>query len=298
MEEKISVIIPTIEEESLFAVIEHLRKLLGKDIEIVVVDKSSDEYFDRIKKAGVVAIRQKDSGVENAIMLGLRSAKGSILASIDADGTHEVAGIKKALEIIEAGKADLVLGNRLNGLEKGSMSFYLKFGNSVLSWIFSRVYKTKIHDVLTGLFVMRRSSFDSIKETEPYRAGIAFFAVELARRGYRIGEVDIKYYKRKYGPSKLANSKFAYGLGVAAHLIRRIRDYSPLLIFGGLGVVFILFGGILGVFVLISFIRSGLLTEIGRALIAFMLVVLGFLMIATGFILDLLLEIEKIVSRK
>ena len=36
--------------------------------------------------------------------------------------------------------------------------------------------------------------------------------------------------------SKLTRSKLAYGVNVASHLIRQIRDYSPLLIFGGMGV--------------------------------------------------------------
>lgn len=218
---EISLVVPTIEEESVFKLIKDARNLLGKDTEIIVVDKSSQEYKKRLLKTGVKVLNQKDRGVENAIMLGLRTAKGQILASTDADGTHSIDGLKKGFDLIKAGKADIVLGNRMNGLQEGSMEPYLRFGNMVLSSLFSIVYNTKVEDVLTGLFVMKKSAFQKIKNITPYRAGIAFFVIELAKRGYRVGEVDIKYYARKNGVSKLAKSKFAFGVGVASHILSK-----------------------------------------------------------------------------
>lgn len=218
---KLSIVIPTIEEESLFKMIKDIRRLLGKDTEIIIVDKSSDAYFKRLLKTGATVIRQKDRGVENAIMLGLKHANGRLLASIDADGTHELTGIKKGVEAINRGKADIILGNRLAGLSEGSMNSYLLTGNMILTGLFNIVYDSNIHDVLTGLFVMKKSAFEKIKDVKPYRAGIAFFVIELAKRGYKVGEVDIKYYIRKEGVSKLARSKFAFGVGVASHILSK-----------------------------------------------------------------------------
>lgn len=298
MPKDVSIVIPTIEEESVFGLVDSLRRTLGKGIEIIIVDKSSKPYHDKLRSTGATIIRQRDRGVESAIMQGLRRAHGEILASIDADETHDISGIVDGVEMVRAGKADLVLGNRMRGLEKGSMDRYIMVGNSALSWMFSRLYKTQVHDVLTGLFVMRREAFDSIRNVEPYRAGIAFFAIELARLGYRVREVDIRYYKRRLGKSKLTRSKLAYGVNVASHLIRQLRDYSPLLIFGGLGVVVVIVGLALGTGVLVSFVQTGRFTQTGRALLAFMLVVLGFLFFVAGLILDMLLEIEKQISRK
>jgi dolichol-phosphate mannosyltransferase len=297
MTAKVSVVIPTIEEESIFPLIDEIYSMLGKNTEIIVVDKSSDEYYNKLKKTGVTIIRQKDRGVEKAIMMGLKAAKGEILASIDADRTHEARGLLEGVRIVEKGDADIVLGNRMAGLEKGSMSFYLRFGNSFLSWLFSVLYKSKVHDILTGLFVVRHDAFESIAKIEPYRAGIAFFVIELANKGYRIKEIPIKYSKREHGESVLTNSKLGYGFTVASHMVRRIRDYSPLLVFGSLGVIFVLAGVILSIYVLANFLSTGLFTEIGRALISFMLFVVGILSIIAGFILDLLLEIDRKLDR-
>lgn len=297
MRPDISVVIPTIEEESVFKLVKDIRRLLGNGTEIIIVDKSGSAYFNRLKGTGAKVIRQRNRGVENAIMMGLREAKGSILASIDADGTHDPRGLKEGLALVRSGEADLVLGNRMNSLEKGSMSWYIKVGNGVLSWLFRTLYNAQVHDVLTGLFVTKRSSFDEIRHIEPYRAGIAFFAIELARRGADIKEVGIKYYRRRHGESKLTRSKFIYGINVASHIIRQLRDYSPLAIFGGLGIVAILIGLVLGTNVLWNFWVSGRFAETGRALIAFFMVMLGFLLWVAGLILDLLLEIERKIGR-
>ncbi len=289
---KISVVIPTIEEESVFGLIRRIRKLLG-NVEIIVVDKSGEAYYKRLKATGAVVIRQKDRGVENAVMQGLRHAHGEILASTDGDDTHDISGIAAGVRLVQEGKAELVLGNRMHHLEEGSMNGYLRFGNAMLSKMFSTFYKAHIDDVLTGLFVVKREAFDSIRDVDPYRAGIAFFAIELARRGYRVRQVDIKYYKRRQGESKLTRSKLAYGINVASHLMRQLRDYSPLLVFGGIGVLVIIAGLVVGVGVLLQYLHSGTFTLTGRALLAFLLVVVGFLFFVAGLILDVLVEIEK-----
>ena len=298
MHYRISVVIPTIEEESVFKLVKDLKRAFGKGIEIIIVDKSSDGYYELLRSTGATIIRQRDRGVENAIMQGMKKASGDTIASIDADGTHDISGIIDGLKLVESGKADLVLGNRMGSIEKGAMGPYLWTGNAALSHMFSVLYKTKVHDVLTGLFVMSRKAFEDVRDERPYRAGIAFFAIELARRGYRVKEVDIKYYKREQGRSKLTRFKFAYGVNVASHLIRQIRDYSPLLIFGGLGVIIIIIGLAVGASVLLGFAQTGIFAQTGRALLAFMLVVLGFLFFVSGLILDVLIEIEKRLMKK
>lgn len=295
---KISVVIPNMQEETLFDIIPKLRYMLGKDIEIIIVNMSSAEYLERLKKTGVTIIKQEKGGVETALIKGLKFAHGDILASIDADGTHELIGIKKAIHLIQENQTDFVLGNRLGSLQKKSMPRYLKFGNAFLSLLYSIIYRSRIHDVLTGLFAVRREAFEKIKNVKPYRAGIGFFAIEIAKQGYRITEIPIKYYKRPYGESKLAKSKFFYGIGVAIHIIRSARDYSPLIIFSIIGIIFIIAGLLFGMQVFISFISTNKFTLTGRALASFLFLMIGVLFIIAGLILDLLMDIKRKIERR
>ena len=224
MRPKLSVVLPTKDEEGVFDTIDSLRKRFGKDIELIVVDKSGPEFRERVRKTGVKLLVQKSRGVENAMIQGLSSARGDIIVSLDADGTHDISGISDGIRLIRQGKADLVLGNRLDGVEEGAMTAYLRFGNAMLSHIYNVFYRQHIHDLLTGLLVMRRSSFEKVKDRRPFEMPIAFCQIELARDGCKIEEVPIKYYKRKYGASRLTKSKFFYGFSTAWRIVRRSMD--------------------------------------------------------------------------
>ncbi|MEM3791594.1 MAG: glycosyltransferase family 2 protein [Candidatus Micrarchaeaceae archaeon] len=299
---EISIVIPNKNEKSIFELVDKLENMFQNKAEIIIVDKSDERFRNEVKEKyknekNVKIIFQKDTGVESAIKQGIDAAKSEIVASIDADMTHEPEGILRALELLKKEDYDLVLGER-KIQEKGAMSFRIKIGNWIISWLFRKLYHANVHDYMTGLFVLRKSAYESIKNTEPYRAGAAFFSVELAKKGYKIGEVPIRYAKRKEGYSKITRSKTGYGIVVASHLIRQVRDYNPLLIFGSIGIASMAIGILIGSYVLLNFLHTGQFNEVGRALIAFMLVVLGILSIIAGFIIDLLLEIENIIKKR
>jgi len=218
---EVSVLLPTKEEEGAFAVIKGLKKIFGSRAEIIVIDKSSEAYRKKIKKLGVVLVKQTTKGVENGLIEGFRYAHANILATVDADGTHSLDGIAKGVKLIKEGGADLVLGNRMNNLEKGSMSGYLRFGNWGLSLMYNIFYGQNIHDILTGMQIMSRRAYEKVKIIRVFDMPIAFFQIEIARQGYRVGEVNIKYTERKFGESKLAKSKLMYGLKTGAQMVRR-----------------------------------------------------------------------------
>jgi glycosyltransferase involved in cell wall biosynthesis len=292
----VSVILPTIEEEAAFGLIERLKSLMP-GCEIIVVDKSSPAYRKRLRATGVKVLAQRSSGVEAATMEGFANAHGAVLANLDADGTYAPEDLVHAIESLERQDADMVLGNRLHGKNKNSkaMKSYLSFGNKSINKIYAAMHGINIHDGLTGIFAMRREAFDAIRDAKPYRAGSMFFVMEIEKKGFKkITEIPISYGERMEGSrSKLAKSKLLYGLGVTGHIVRSARDYSPLLLFGSIGAVLIIAGFVLGAFVIASYLSSGQLTEVGRALISFMLVIIGFLSIVVGLIVDLLLQIAR-----
>ncbi len=294
--EGISIVIPTKNRlNDLKRCIESLIPQLSSMDEIIVIDKSSEEYKRRMKKKGIFLISQKTRGYENTLMEAFSEAHGKILSTIDADGTYKPEDLKRAIETLVKGNFDMVLGNRINEHNKNVMGSYISFGNKNLTSIYNKTHKAKLHDVLSGIFVMHRKAFESIRTIKPYRAGTLFFIMEISKKGYdNIVDIPISYLERPNNSvSKLAKSKLLYGAGVALHIVRAARDYNPLAIFGAIGVLLILAGLILGAFVIGSYLASGTLTEIGRALIAFMLVTFGFLSLILGLILDLLLQISK-----
>ncbi len=293
----LSIVVPTLNEKDAPRTIKALQKAFGRDAEIIVIDKSDAAYRRELVRTGARVITQKSRGYEAALMEGFRAAKGSIISSMDPDGTYDVQDFKRVVAKVRSGEADFCSGNRFGTLHEGAMTPSVMFGNKFLTGLFRSLYHKDMHDGLSGSFAMTRKAFESIRDEEAYRAGTLFFMVELARRGFNMMDIPISYRPRIGSMSKIARAKPIYGMNIARNIIRFARDYNPLLIFGILGVVFIVLGLILGALVLAAYVHTGTLTEIGRALISFMLIVLGFLSILGGLLLDLLLQIEKILMR-
>ncbi len=290
---KLSIITPTMNEHAAPKTIRELVRSFGKSAEIIVVDKSSEANRKKLLNIGAKVIVQRSTGYENALMDGFRAAKGNIISTIDPDGTYSVEDFKHVVNTVKSGQADFVSGNRFGKLHKGAMTTSIAIGNKFLTGLFRFLYKKDIHDGLSGSFAMTRKAFESIRDEETYRAGTLFFEIELARRGFNMVDIPINYHPRVDSVSKISKAKPIYGMNIARHTIRFARDYNPLLMFGSIGVGLILIGLIIGAFVLTNYFYTGSLIEIGRALVSFMLIVLGFLSILGGLILDLLLRIEK-----
>jgi dolichol-phosphate hexosyltransferase len=234
------------------------------------VDKSSDEYRDKIRKTGVLLVKQKSKGVENGLLEGFKHAHADILATVDADGTHELEGLEEGVRIIKQKKADLVLGNRMAYPDQGSMSPYLWFGNWGLSLMYNLFYKQNIHDVLTGMQIMSKEAYEKVKNLRPFDTQIAFFQTEIARKGYRVIEVPIKYHKRELGESKLAKSKLMYGIHTGNHILKRSNYNAAFMTLGVLGIITI----ILSVFFWISY---------GFSLRIFIAILMGIFFLLFGF---------------
>ncbi len=293
----ISIIIPTKDELNVKNILKDIEKNFKRnEIEIIIVDKSKPAIKRKIKRLGFAVIDQSSNGYENALVEGFKKAKSPILATIDADGTYSVNDLKSVILELKNSDYDFVSGDRSKGLR--GLKFYIWFGNKFLTKLFNLLYHKKMHDVLSGVFAMKKEVFDKIKYDDAFRAGTLFFEIDAVRRGYSIKDIPISYADRLNTKSRITKSKPIYGLFIAFYSIKYARDYKPLLLFGILGVIFIVAGLIIGAFVIQNYIATGTLIEVGRALISFMLIVLGFLSIITGLILDMLSEIEKVMLRK
>ena len=293
---RLSIIVPTKDEPTAPRLIRKLKALFPGS-EIIIVDKSSRRNRRALERTGAMILNQESNGYENALMEGFRASHGEILATIDADGTYYAEDLKKVINELSKGNASFVAGSR-TVREKGSMTGTIRFGNSFLTGLFNLLYRRRMHDVLSGSFAMTRQAFDSMHDESPYRAGTIFFEIELVRRGFAIADVPIKYAVRRGAPSRITRAKPLYGLTMAYHAVRYARDYNPLALFGSIGIAAIVVGVVIGALVLANYFATGALSEVGRALLAFMLVVVGFLSIIAGLILDLLLEVERKLYRE
>src|SRR5256884_9039044 len=123
------------EEASIGRVIDEVRKALGgRLLEILVVDTDSRDRTREIATAkGARVISEPRRGYGRAYQTGFREARGTYLATLDADLTYPADRLPDFLAAPESARADFVSRARLPHLAAGAMSGMHPTANAILN---------------------------------------------------------------------------------------------------------------------------------------------------------------------
>ncbi|MES9537262.1 MULTISPECIES: glycosyltransferase family 2 protein [unclassified Actinomadura] len=216
----------------------------GIDGEVVIADNGSTDGSQQLARdAGARVVPVIDKGYGNALMGGIRAARGKYVAMGDADDSYDFATLGPFLDELRDG-ADLVMGNRFKGgIADGAMPpLHRYLGNPVLSFVGRLFFGSKIGDFHCGL---RAFDKDAILRLGLQTGGMEFaseMVVKATLQGYDIREV----------PTTLSPD----GRTRAPHLntwrdgwrhLRFLMLYSPRWLFLIPGLVFMTLGLIAGI---------------------------------------------------
>jgi glycosyltransferase involved in cell wall biosynthesis len=163
----------------------------GIDGEVVIADNgSTDGSQELAERAGARVVPVAEKGYGNALLGGIRAARGRFVIMGDADDSYDFSGLEPFVERLRAG-ADLVMGNRFaGGVEPGAMPALHKYiGNPVLSFIGRTFFGTRIRDFHCGLRGFRR---DRLLALDLHTTGMEFASEVVVRSvlaGYDVTEV-------------------------------------------------------------------------------------------------------------
>ncbi|HKY32999.1 MAG TPA: glycosyltransferase family 2 protein [Candidatus Polarisedimenticolia bacterium] len=199
---KLSVLIPVYNERKTVA--EILRRVRaaespGLAIEIVAVDDgSSDGTWDELRSFEAPATRvlrhAANRGKGAAIRTALAAATGDAIIVQDADLEYDPSEYRTIVPLLEGG-APAVFGSRILGRNPRSYRRYY-YGGRALTWLFNRLYGTRLTDLTTCYKAIRRDVANRL----PLRCDGFEFCPEVAAllclRGVPIVEVPIAYRPR------------------------------------------------------------------------------------------------------
>lgn len=195
---KVSVIIPTMNEErSIGQVIDEVRKALGaRPHEILVVDTSSKDRTREIaRERGARIIDEPRRGYGRAYKTGFENATGEFVATLDADMTYPASEIPALLDMLETKGIDFITTNRFAQMEKGAMSAKHRFGNWVLSAATRILFRVKVKDSQSGMWVFRRGILKGLELLSDQMSLSEEIKIEAFRK-FRAAEAPISYRAR------------------------------------------------------------------------------------------------------
>ena len=220
-ESTVSVIIPTMnEEKSVGLVIEEVRDAFAgkRETEILVVDTNSEDRTKEIAASlGAIVLDEPRRGYGRAYRTGFENAKGEFIATLDADMTYPATDLPGLVDMLDAEGLDFITTNRFARMEKGAMRTKHRVGNWVLSTATRLLFRVRVRDSQSGMWVFRRSVLDVVKLESLGMAMSEEIKIEAFRKA-RAKEVPITYRVR-IGEVKL--NSWRDGLGNLKFLFRK-----------------------------------------------------------------------------
>jgi glycosyltransferase involved in cell wall biosynthesis len=233
--------IPCLNEQVAIATVVARIKKSCPQSRVVVFDNGSDDRSVEVARSAGAEIRHESRrGKGHVVRKMFRECDADILIMIDGDNTNDVEAWPLLIAPVIDGRADMVIGSRLQDAEDGAFRPFHMIGNRILGGLMRRLFRLPVEDVLSGYRVFSRRAFKSIPvesagfevETE-----ITLKAVELKLNAV---EIPTRYAKRPVGSqSKLRT--IHDGLIIFFAVFRVLKDSKPFTFFGAISIFCFLF---------------------------------------------------------
>ncbi|MCD6367493.1 MAG: glycosyltransferase family 2 protein [Candidatus Aenigmarchaeota archaeon] len=209
---KVSVVIPTLNEEKNLPIVLKDLKKLGIVDEIIVVDGySKDKTVEVAKKFGCKVLYD-NKGKGSALRLGMKKATGDIVISMDADCSMIAKEIILLKAGIEAGY-DICMGSRfIQGGGTEDMPLFRKFGNKVFVFLVNLFWGMRYSDLCYGYRAFRKSIIDKL---DLKRDGFGIeteISIKAAKKKLRVLEVPSFEKSRKFGKGNLRSFRDGWNI--------------------------------------------------------------------------------------
>ncbi len=229
----ILIIVPAYnEEESIPGVIRDLREQVPQ-AEILVVDDGSEDATTQV--AGQMGAKVLELpfnlGIGGAVQTGYLYAQQhghDIAVQFDGDGQHIASEVKKLIEPLASGRADLSIGSRFltPGIYRAPV--FRKLGIRIFSFVLSRILGMAVTDSTSGFRAANRKAIEFFSRSYPDDYPEVESLVLLHKMNMRFEEVAATMRERTGGRSSITPVRSIYYMikvlmAIFIDLLKKVR---------------------------------------------------------------------------
>jgi len=190
----ISILIPTKNEPYINNLIKDIHRKIKISHEIIVIDKSDKKP----KIIGAKLLLQKSNGLGNAVLEGLKAAKGEYIVMMDGDGSHDPEYINKMYKQIK--NYDIVIGSKYMRGGKTEDQGRRVIVSKVFNFFITAFLGLKVKDIMSGYAMFNRKIFDKLV-LKP--KGFKILMEIIYKSKAPVKEIPVVFHKRMAGRSKV-----------------------------------------------------------------------------------------------
>jgi glycosyltransferase involved in cell wall biosynthesis len=293
---KIAVILPCYNEEAAIGtVVGDFRAILPMADVYVYDNNSRDRTIEVAKAAGAIVRREPLQGKGNVVRRMFADVDADVYVLCDGDVTYDVASAPAMIQKLLDEQLDMVVGCRVDE-DVASYRKGHRLGNALFTGAVAQLFGNRFSDILSGYRVFSRryvKSFPSLARGFEIETELTVHALELRMP---IAEIDTPYGARPEGSvSKL--STYRDGFRILHMIVKLFKNERPLqffsIIFMGLGLLSL----VLAIPVIETYIETGLVPRLPTALLSASIMLLGFLSLTCGFVLDTVTHGRREIKR-
>ena len=282
---RIAVLIPCYNEEAAIGtVVRDFRHALPSAVIYVYDNNSQDHTIDVAQMAGAVVRREPLQGKGHVVRRMFADIEADIYGLVDGDDTYDAASAPTLIEHLVAERLDMVNAARVTEIEAAYRPGH-RFGNVLLTTMVARIFGDRIHDMLSGYRVFSRrfvKSFPALSSGFEIETELTVHALEL---NMPVAEVKTPYKDRPAGSvSKLRT--FRDGFRILMTILKLIKQERPMAFFSALFAILALGSLIIIWPVMLTFFHTGLVPRLPTAVLAMGMMLLAFLSLGCGLILE------------
>jgi glycosyltransferase involved in cell wall biosynthesis len=293
---KIAVLIPCYHEEAAITKVVTDFKASLPDATVYVYDNNSrDRTVDLARAAGARVYTEVLQGKGHVVRRMFSDIEADVYVLVDGDDTYDAKFAPAMIDKLLSERLDMLNGTRVTEIAAAYRRGH-QLGNTALSGLVRRIFGSRIKDMLSGYRVFSRrfvKSFPALSSGFEIETELTIHALELAMP---LGEMDTLYKDRPAGSASKLRT-YSDGLRILRTIVMLVKDERPLIFFATAGMILFLIGLGLSIPIFIEFLRTHLVPRFPTAILSTGLVLMSFLSLVCGLILDSVARGRKELKR-
>lgn len=282
---RIAVLIPCYNEEvAIGDTVAGFRAALPEAAIYVYDNNSRDRTKERAREAGAIVRTETLQGKGNVVHRMFSDVDADVYVMTDGDATYDATSSPKMVELLIADNLDMVVGRRVHEHAAAYRGGHV-LGNRLLTGFLAQLFGQRFTDILSGYRVFSRrfvKSFPALSSGFETETELTVHALTLR---LPIAEVETRYFARPEGSvSKL--STYRDGFRILRVMLTLFKNERPVAFFSIAAALFAVLSIGLSIPVVITYWQTGLVPRFPTAILSASLMLLAFLSIVCGLVLD------------